>query len=46
MLVDEALNTSLARIDVLVNNAGTGLLAEVLENLDERTQLFDVNIFG
>ncbi|HMF85814.1 MAG TPA: SDR family NAD(P)-dependent oxidoreductase, partial [Nitrospiraceae bacterium] len=44
--VDKVLDTT-GRIDVLVNNAGTGLLAGAEESSVNQAQaLFDVNLFG
>src|SRR4051812_6525675 len=44
--VDKVLGTT-GRIDVLVNNAGTGLLAGAEESSVNQAQaLFDVNLFG
>lgn len=45
-VVDKVLDTA-GRIDVLVNNAGTGLLAAAEESSVQQAQaLFDVNLFG
>jgi NAD(P)-dependent dehydrogenase (short-subunit alcohol dehydrogenase family) len=45
-VVDKVLDTT-GRIDVLVNNAGTGLLAGAEESSVSQAQtLFDVNLFG
>jgi short-subunit dehydrogenase len=44
--VDKVFDTT-GRIDVLVNNAGTGLLAGAEESsVDQAQALFDVNLFG
>jgi short-subunit dehydrogenase len=44
--VDKVLDTT-GRIDVLVNNAGTGLLAGAEESsMNQAQALFDVNLFG
>jgi short-subunit dehydrogenase len=45
-MVDNVLNTA-GRIDVLVNNAGTGLLGGAEESsIDQAQALFNVNLFG
>ena len=44
--IDQVLDTT-GRIDVLVNSAGTGLLAGAEESSVHQAQaLFDVNLFG
>ena len=43
--VEKVLDTT-GRIDVLVNNAGMGLLGGAESSIDQAQALFDVNLFG